>query len=209
MGVACAILLLVEFMQIFVVARYSGTGDVLLGLVGALIGRRAYFQYVRNTGQLLPVAADSSLRELALSLAILAVYALFLLCVFWVPFNFTDDRQHLKLSYQSLWVAPFAKLYIGSEFNALSQVMAKMGFFLPLGVLFSWRMHGIRPTFCFGLAGLVAIAIGLLIELGQIFLPGKYPDFTDILFYLIGILVGVWLGMAFMAWQESKVISQE
>jgi glycopeptide antibiotics resistance protein len=68
---------------------------------------------------------------------------------------------------------------------------------LPLGALLyiSWPDRGQRyvPRLRALLAMAGGFALLLVIELGQVFLPSRLPDITDVILGTAGILVGLWL----------------
>jgi VanZ family protein len=95
-----------------------------------------------------------------------------------------------------LLAAPFSWYYEGSEFHALTETMRKALLALPLGVLLrlSWRSGGpygerLRTI----AAATVGLCVLIVIEVGQVFLPSRLPDITDVLIGEAGLLMGAWL----------------
>jgi glycopeptide antibiotics resistance protein len=92
---------------------------------------------------------------------------------------------------------PFATYYADTEFHALTEMSRKSLLAFPLGVLltFSWpaarRQSAVRlRTVLVAIAGLIALSA---IELGQVLLPTRTPDVTDILVGEAGLLCGAWV----------------
>jgi VanZ family protein len=96
----------------------------------------------------------------------------------------------------NFWAPPFASLYWGSEFRALTITAQAVLLFLPLGFAaadWSWQnnpigLSGRRSTLA--IAGLAVLAASL--ELLQAGLPGATVDITTTISYLGGGLLG-WL----------------
>jgi len=75
----------------------------------------------------------------------------------------------------------------------MTEALRKFLFFLPLGVLIErfWKDINFKAHIFINL-----IILGFLagfIEVGQVFLPGHYPDVTDIFIRIIGGAAGVWI----------------
>jgi glycopeptide antibiotics resistance protein len=195
-GLGLGFVLLIEVLQVFVVSRFTSTSDVILGFAGILIGRTLTLRAKHRDAT--DCASPRVPVTLIFRVGLFLVYAAILCGVFWLPFNFTGDKEFIRVAYDGLWVAPFAKLYRGSEFNAISQILAKSIFFLPIGVIVPWTLNS-RHWLMIPCATAAASLVGLGIELGQVMLPGKFADFTDILFYTSGALVGVFLWLKLLA----------
>ena len=105
-----------------------------------------------------------------------------------------------RARYAGFWTVPFASLYHGSEYNAVSEVLRKtimFGVFATLctrAVLALSLPATIRRLF---LVVVVLIAAGLAgaIELAQVFLPPHVPDITDVILAAIGAIVGMTIVM--------------
>lgn len=160
---------LVELLQLFVWSRVSDPGDVLTAAVGGTLGAAA----ARWRG------AAPSLRAHAGLLA--SGWAAVILAVFWYPYDFS--AQEVRLT--DLARVPFAAYYFGTEYRAATEVLHKLLFFLPLGALLALRLRK-------AVALLLAAALALVVEGGQLFLPGKHADLTDWVIELSGAALGAW-----------------
>jgi glycopeptide antibiotics resistance protein len=87
------------------------------------------------------------------------------------------------------WV-PLVDYYQGSKYQALDQFLLKIGLFVPLGVLPVICLRGFEGPSAGLLVLLAGLVAALAIELGQCFLPNRFPGITDVL--LEGF--GAWLG---------------
>jgi glycopeptide antibiotics resistance protein len=131
--------------------------------------------------------------------ALAALYCLLLLAVFCMPLDPIEDGKLIRARFHGFFRVPFAALYRGSEFNALTEVLKKLLFFAPLGALLSMvaaalaPQGGTRRLVWLGLGVLIAVGMGTGIEMVQVFLPPHVPDVTDVLLYSSGAVLGMWL----------------
>lgn len=202
-SVGLFVLFSVEILQLFVLSRHSSSTDIIIGLLGILLGYRLASLYGNRKALGKPSGlwgSQSSGFKLRLLFLVLSAAAPF--GFFWFPFDFNMDRQQIQEAYESFWDLPFSKLYVGSEFNAISQVLAKAIFFMPLGIACGLLLE--MPPFRFFKSAsllatlLLSAAVATMIEMGQLVLPSRYADITDILNYTGGSLVGyqlIWRGL--------------
>lgn len=183
--------LVLELLQVFIYSRVSDTTDLLTALVGALIGSRL----ARSGAAFSPaprIAGSYGRFGWGLVLFIGSVAGLCL--VFWYPFDFTSDRNVLRGRLSMLYGVPFRSYYYGTEFRAVTEVLHKIVFFIPAGVSLAWMRLALPVSMLRNVWSLLAVcaivAVAFIIELGQVALPGKYPDNTDLVFESLGGLLG-------------------
>lgn len=187
----------VEFMQLFVYSRVSDVTDLFTGALGAGIGAwlgGRQFGRAGKAGSAARAASPNWLR-LALALAWLPV----LMLVFWYPFDVRTDSIFVRERMDFLTRVPFQVYYYGTEFRAITEVFHKTLFFAPLGALLAWWVSGLSwrwrgYAMAAALAAIIVVALG--IELGQVLLPGKYPDTTDWFLESAGGILGYLLFQA-------------
>jgi len=85
---------------------------------------------------------------------------------------------------------------------------------LALLWIFTLRVHGVTDHRSMGVAFLVASAYGALTELNQVWIPGRYPSASDVMFDVAGSLLFIWLywffsGESSVESRVSKVESKE
>jgi len=122
-------------------------------------------------------------------------WAVVVLAAFWFPYQFEWSQAGLVARLQQALRLPFATYYAGSEYHALNELLRKMLMFGPGGLL--WAAHvAARPPWqrrvLWGWGALAALALALLVEAGQLLLPGKVADLTDVVLQASG----AWLGLA-------------
>jgi len=187
---------LLEFLQLFVYTRVTNVTQIFTAGFGAVTG--LILANMLNNNKFCVADAETGtgngiLRSMLWWVATL-FWILVIVTVFWYPFDFHFSREQAAQHLPAMLRVPFYAYYYGSEYRAATEVLHKMGFFLPLGVLLGFGVSHVRDYFWRPIAGGFAVfAIGLLalgIELGQLFLPGKSADITDFVLELLGGLAG-------------------
>ena len=183
--IACGL----EFMQIFVYSRSSDVTDVLSAALGAALGVWVGAQVATRA------APDSEAPRWSpwLPFVLALGWAVVVLVVFWFPFDFRTDGAFIKSRLGFVYRVPFETYYVGSEFRAITAVLNKVIFFVPLGGAWAWgitRSSWYWRAWLFALAMVALITLPIVVELGQVMLPDKVPDTVDALFGCLGGFVG-------------------
>jgi glycopeptide antibiotics resistance protein len=186
---------MLEIAQFFVLSRFTDTTDILLGALGGGVGAWLVFRLDRQSSIVaLPDPGQSLFTSALPDLAMLAAYSVFLMVGFWYPFNWIHSHAEIRARLHGFFRVPFAILYGGTEFNALTQVAIRVLLFAPVGALAArlsllsrtgWVRHALAGIF---LAYAVGLAAG--IEVGQVLLPLKVADVTEIPICLAGVVLG-------------------
>ncbi|WP_348754917.1 VanZ family protein [uncultured Aquincola sp.] len=178
-----------EVLQLFVYSRVTSTTDVITGGLGCGLG--ALVATWLNTGP--------GLRRIAWRPWLL-LWAVAALAIFWYPFNFGWGGSSLAARWSDALRVPFVTYYAGTEFHALNELLRKSLVFLPGGLLWAGmaaqrsagdaaqRRHWHR------IGAVLALLLALVVEGGQLALPGKVADFTDALLEASGAWVGLFIG---------------
>lgn len=175
---------LLEFVQVFVYSRVTDVTDILTAALGCSIGI-AFASRIgatpdarKNFGR----GDTEPGRGIPPTWLWASLYALGILAALWYPFDFRFDAS-VSAQYARFWALPFQNLYFQSEFRAISNVALKAGLFAPLGVLLAIgveRCQGYLRTVAMWGAAIFVVSVAFVAEIGQIFLPAKYPDITDV-----------------------------
>jgi glycopeptide antibiotics resistance protein len=191
---AASAVIALELGQVFVNTRIADVTDVLKGVAGAAIGVAAAMALVQGT--LLPQARSSNTAAVIGRIG-LVIWTLALAGYHLSPFEFEFSTAQFSRGVDQLLRLPLASYYWAQEFQAFTEFLRKSMLGLPLGVLFqlatpdSGRDFERRLRWVFGTA-LGAILL-LAIELGQCFVPSRYPDITDVMIGTFGVGVGLWI----------------
>lgn len=186
----------VEFLQLLVLSRYTDTTDILFAVAGSMLGAWA-ITWWKGTGE---PAASGARRQAPTAwptLGAIAAYSAFLAAGFLFPFEVTHDRTLIAERLQGFTRVPLFSLYMGTEFNAIQQVLVRLLLFAPLGALWGMLLQRVRGS---GVRVILTI-VGLLysaglattIEVAQVLMPGKIADMTDAIICAIGALGGLYL----------------
>jgi glycopeptide antibiotics resistance protein len=115
----------------------------------------------------------------------------------WAPFNFTFDHEMIRQRVAGLWVVPFRNYYFGTEFHAFTEICRKWMLAIPVGALLRLTFASSECRSRARLHHVIIFAIGLAVfttvEAGQIFLPQRTADLTDVLVAMMGLETGRYL----------------
>jgi len=194
----------IEVAQLFVYTRVSDVTDVLIAAAGAGVGAFATARFARREAAAPARSVEAArARWLASGIALGLFWLAVLAVVFWYPFDVRLERAYVLSRIQLLRKMPFQSYYETSEFMAITQAFRHSLFLVPWGAALGiagislersrwrWAYHA------FAIAAAVAVATA--IEVGQLALPGKYPDSTDLALEALGALAGyagVWVVVA-------------
>ena len=200
-----AIAATVECLQLFVYTRHFDTTDVFTGTLGVVLGWATVW-LARATVAGSPSGGDewsdgasrrdcnpglkSPVSPTVWALAS-AVWLGVLVTAQWQPFDFAwDTSRAADRLYDVRWI-PLADYYWQSVYNSFDQFLQKSLTFLALGVLLTLSL----PEGLGRLGGVLVmvgvLCVALVLEAGQLFLPSRYPGFTDVLIEVFG----GWLGL--------------
>ena len=184
-----------EFLQLFILSRYASSTDIVAGATGAALGAWVVPKLFRSdrseyTTERQPGHVSATLIGLVTAL----VWSLVLAIVFWYPFDVDVNRQLVNARLDRFFRVPLSSYYTGSTLGAITNVLQKLAFYLPLGGALSLAAAPLRGRGNDAFLALVSImlcaGVAGVIELGQILLPSKTPGSTDIIIETIG----AWLG---------------
>lgn len=189
----------VEASQLLIRGRYSSTTDVLAGTLGSLAGILLARGILRRPKHLPAAKRQESTFELPAFWGLCALaYSAILLLVFWLPFEqIIQSGDVIRSRFRTFAGTPFQRLQTYSnDVTTLFVIIRNFAWFLPLGVLCAGAVRcatAVRSRqFVFlALAFLYIAGLGLAIELGQILMPSRVPDFTEVLLRLAGGLCGL------------------
>ena len=180
--------LVLETAQLFVYSRVSDVTDILLASVGALLGALFAKTTVKlrlTTPQLKP----------SFWFMLWIVWLISTFGIFWFPFDFRSTNHSITEAFSEIARVPFITYYYGTEFHAVNELLRKIGFFLPGGLLWGFLVSATKKNVLrkqLTVTGLLLIGLTAFgIEIGQVFLPQKTADITDVFLEFFGGSVGL------------------
>ncbi|MBI4523048.1 MAG: VanZ family protein [Deltaproteobacteria bacterium] len=203
----CLVAASLEIGQIFIVSRTASLLDAIVSAVAIVTGTilAAIFS---SQPVLMGGKRDSAIlakpRVDVGWLIFWLLYVCYLLYEKLRPFQFEFDRQSVHAKIEGLAIMPFLDYVSGSsDIRLILDDVLKDGlFFVPLGLsgyVFLNRLLKGRSSF---LASIGSLLVGLSVagegEIGQLFLPSRTPDITDVCLGVLGACVGTRVG----AWYE-------
>jgi VanZ family protein len=179
-----------EIAQLFVRSRRADVADLAANALGVAAGAllaAAVTTRVVGARQARPASHAVLTGGIVVAALLYAAYNL-------SPFDFTFSRAQVASRAGMLAGVPFHAYYVNQEFKALADLFLKVSLALPLGVLFQMRWRPDDSPFRRSLVTgwlVVSAAFFSAVEVGQVFLPSRFPDNSDI---ILGV-GAVWLGM--------------
>lgn len=208
LGAGLATAAFIEFLQLFVYTRHVDPSDVITGSAAVLAGWFAALSWTTSPSEdknaprdrpigsgsrrAVPTRAPVSTAWLVAS----AVWLAGLAAVYWYPFKFDADPERIAGRLEQMSLLPLADYYRQSEYKSFDQVVRRGFLFVPLGALLALagapRRHRDSSGNFAPVALLCSAVAASVLEIGQFFLPNRYPSVTDV---LVGCL-GAWIGIA-------------
>jgi glycopeptide antibiotics resistance protein len=194
-AVGAALVVLVEAAQVFIVSHAADVTDVIFGWIGVAIGTALLSRALSNGSGALPIEEGGGGYGRG---AAIAAWCAVLLAYHWMPYEFTFRSAAIHAKLNGLSLLPFNGYNAGSNLNALNELLTKLGLAAPLGVIAAFvGRRDARLARALVLWIPAWIVIFGAIEAGQLFLPSRYPDPTDVLVGVTGatagLLAGRWL----------------
>ena len=185
-----ALVVAVECAQIFVASHAATTEDVISGCVGVAAGVFAAVRLLHPaTGSLFRDRQGVSMR----AVAAVAIWCVVLTAYHWAPYDFGVDRAMIKRKLARMSLLPFGGYRGSSYLSAFNDVLAKLSLSVPLGVSIahvSRHRRWMRRAVIIAWLMFSACLFGV-IEAGQLLLPTRTPDLTDIMMGVTGTYGGL------------------
>jgi VanZ family protein len=181
---------LIEASQVFIISGVADTTDVISGCVGAAIG-------VLAGAQLVPLTGDGrQTRQRYVRALIAGGVVLAYITYNWSPFDFVLSAEFARRRLETMLWLPFYAYYENPEFTAAVNFVSKMCIAAPVGIAAAMELsrepQGPFRRWQWLLCGIGALVLFTLVEIGQLFLPERYPDITDILTSMLAFAVAAW-----------------
>jgi VanZ family protein len=184
----------VEAAQVPILSCRADALEFLMNAAGAVAG-------VLLTAAVVPVVDDRRFLARAQSSRTFALVGLVAALLFYAvynlsPFNFLLSPEFIRGRIGGLVGIPFWGYYINPQFKALDDALIKISLGVPIG-LFLQLCLGRRMGSLERVASVAAVFLTTIfltaIEFGQVLLPTRYPDDSDIILAVIGVVLAMWL----------------
>jgi VanZ family protein len=196
-AIALAIVVAVECAQIFIRSHAASSTDVVFALLGIFVGVGIGARLLPRDGLFVSEPGRTINRY---ALAFVGLWIVVLCAYHWAPYDFSADSDMIRRKLARMSLLPFAGYRSSTYLNALNNLLTKLALALPFGFGAAFAIHGVSRRML--VAGWLAAALAVfgIVEFGQLFVPGRVPDPTDILVgaagAAIGLRLGFWLGSA-------------
>ncbi len=189
----------VEGVQVFIGSRIFDVTDILMGAIGGGAGvlmRLKMPSYGRRASEV-PGGNESRYSATWLGLALACLWCLIVAAVFWYPYEIRIERKFVEAQIERFFQVPLYAYYYSRPLQAISSIFRKVLFFIPLGMFIGMAMRpfskaGLNSFLAF-IALIFCFGAGLGIELGQVIMPNKIPDSTDLFFETMGGVLGFYI----------------
>ena len=187
-----AVALAIEGAQLFSYSRTADATDLIMSATGVCLGVVLAARWADG-----PTAASC----IGPGFRLWPVAALLLWCVtivirHWSPFDFVTYTEYIKGRIPQMMRVPFYSYYWGFAPYVLIDATTKLLMAVPIGALLQliWQPQTRLWRWVMA-AGIVLLsgALFLGLELGQLMLPSRVPDQTDVYVGTLGAVIGVWL----------------
>jgi VanZ family protein len=168
--------LVIELLQLVIPTRSCDMTSVATAILGAALGAIAVVRSGPGTARRWARPA-------------IVIWATIAVLTHWTPPRFALPRPPFLRPERFV---PFWSYYLRTDMGALADLIDQVLLFVPLGVILGVVMR--RPSIV--RAALVGLAIGLVLEAGQLFLPERTAEITDAL----SAAAGAGLGLALWRW---------
>jgi len=211
LGRVFGLVVTLEFIQLFVNSRVTDTTDILLAMVGGVlglwVGRRLFSERADIESGILFSLWH---KRLVVGSVGYLLWYLLLIIVFWYPFDFNLSRDYLDGRLESLFKVPFHTYFYSTEFRALTEIFHKVVFFMPLGWILAFIARSIGSYRLLWVVSLFILsASALTIEAVQLLLPGKVVSWTDLFLEVAGGQLGFILGRAYFLSNGTQRVPQK
>jgi glycopeptide antibiotics resistance protein len=171
----------IELAQLLAVSRFFDTIDILTG--GAAVFAAWYIAR----------RFSSPLEKPTLRRTLLVACLAALVFMEWQPFQFSLSLSQARSRFHQVSLLPFVDYLEGNYIDSLDDGIHKILLFVPLGVLLAPSTPVSRGSILFRWS--LAVALAVVLEMGQLFLPTRYPSFSDVL--VGGAAAGIGLLVAY------------
>ena len=189
LGIALGATCLVEFAQLLAMSRTADVTDLLMNGAGSAAGVA-----LASRAMATPFSPGGAGGIRLWPLGALAAWCVVLIVRHWTPFDFVADGNFVRSRLPIMFQVPFHSYYWAMPLSAFAEASSKFLLGMPVGALLQWMWLPLsRRLRLVQALGILAVSSALFfgIELGQLLLPTRVPDQTDIYIATAGALAGM------------------
>ena len=200
LGLGLLLVAAIKFVQLFVLSRNSFALDLLTNALAILLGW-ALGLAIRKSG------ADGENRDSALAwgarctcfAAAALVWFIVVGFLNWHPFDFCTDLSYGVERLLDVPLMPFEDYVRGNYLQAFTQIITRLTVYFPIGSILPLAL-GWRGKTSAGFIAIFLVAVwAVIVEIGQAFLPTRFPSLTDVLVESLGAWLGYWCARRLLA----------
>ena len=191
-AVGTGLVALIECAQVFISSHAADTTDLIFGAIGVAFGVQAGRAFLQDSAE---SSEGEAPRVRLWPAAALAAWCVVLALYHWMPYDFSLESPAIRAKIGRLSLVPFLNYARGSDLNAFKDLLVKLALSVPLGVIASFVSKPDGRALLPRAAWLALAAVVFTgIEAGQLFLPARSPDPTDVLVGVAGTAAGLAAG---------------
>ncbi|WP_412972070.1 VanZ family protein [Glaciecola sp. MF2-115] len=181
----------VEFLQLFVMSRFTDITDIFAAFIGVFLTIQLYTKLETSLGPNTSNKPKHGPITLFSIESCLIVWCVMLLFFAVYPSDLIQTKLELSIKWQEFFSIPLATYWQETSYGAITQLLRKVILTLPLGVLLlavSNKHQFSQRQFFF----LIIMGIGYIVslELIQLVLASKVATLTDVVLNLFGFFIG-------------------
>ncbi len=181
--------------QALIHSRWFDTADILVGVVGLVMGwyegtLLARFSQTLSKRVGLPVQV-ADLLSTRWCWALVVGWAILLIGLGALP-GLSTRVGDAGVQTPTIQVVPFADYYWGSKYQAITQVLLKGGLFVPLGIALGLGLGSGRGGLAVGLSFGVGLLVASALEASQYWWGTGSPSASDLVVQVFGAMLGAW-----------------
>ncbi len=191
----------IECLQLIIKSRFSDINDIVSAYFGAAAGTLLFFAVKKDHW----FTHDNRI-NLQHFYVLMLVYLFFIFFKGMNPFNFRFTEQVIEMDLDIRRLVPFFSYYKVTSLWNIYDIIETFFVTMPLGLIWAVKKEqgaDKRKTLIQTL--ILGMLYGLIIEIGQLFLPTRTADITDV---LIGG-IGCYLGARFYFYYAEHYLTQQ
>ncbi|MEP7702667.1 VanZ family protein [Paraglaciecola sp. 25GB23A] len=188
----CVLLsLIVEFLQLFVLSRYTDITDVITATIGGIFASKVSpFFDTSSTSLPSTTKLHSTYKIISVEL-ILVLWCLILLFFALFPAELIQSKSEFLYKWRAFFAVPFETYWRGNPYSAITQLLRKVVLTIPLGMLITavtFKYQVRKKYFIFPILFGCFYVLGL--ELLQLLLVNKVAVLSDVILNIGGLCLG-------------------